>query len=299
MILPYSQVNRFYDIFIPLLRFTNKKTNTLPKKVMESLSTKHDPSAANALRIALWENVWILDEFIKENPKQLNKADLDIVASWKHFRFGDFTLTKLIRGRGIFFSHETPPKVYSVCPLFEPFDQLLPEIPVMVKTTLVPFENVIIFDGLMGSYPVIFGDGLRSMMKDWYADALERGAILTILPELQKTKQELMTQREKTNKSVLKHFKAYSINEGRSERIVNRDNNTAAVLAAFIKEQADEPLSLRDVSLKHVAAFLASNYHKDLKTVKIGLRRFFDFLANTERMDWEFAEQFLMLIESF
>lgn len=70
--------------------------------------------------------------------------------------------------------------------LYSSFEEMLgPYIPTLVKTVLLPFGKEIIADGLIQSYNLTFGSGIRGELKKIYDDAKERGAIITTLLPLQ------------------------------------------------------------------------------------------------------------------
>lgn len=292
------QINHYYDIFNSLLKYVNLKTNTLPKHVMRSMFKSSQPQAENVLRAALWSNAWLLDAYIKDNPHKLNLADLEIVRSWKDFRYGDFTLCKVVRGQGIFSAHDEPRDFYAVYPLFTPFDQLLDEIPIFVKTAIIPYENVLIYDGSIASYAVSFGSGLRKMIQDWYINAKELDNIKTSFrPMLPLSDEMKLSQTQKTNKSVLRYFKKYLKDDGKSEKITNRDSETAQAFATYLSEDVGTRVSLREITKDHLLGYISTREDLD-KATMIGLRRFLEFLANTDRMDWDLAEELLFILRT-
>src|SRR5271166_1976170 len=52
----------------------------------------------------------------------------------------------------------------------------------MVKTTLLPFQGRIVYDGLVTGYNMTFGSGVRRRLNDSYKEAKERFGIVTSLP---------------------------------------------------------------------------------------------------------------------
>jgi hypothetical protein len=53
---------------------------------------------------------------------------------------------------------------------------------VMTEAVLIPFKNKIIYDGLLSSYNVIFGAGIKRSLNDSYRQAKQRLGIVTSLP---------------------------------------------------------------------------------------------------------------------
>ena len=54
--------------------------------------------------------------------------------------------------------------------------------PLLTQTVLLPFKNMIIFDGLISNYRISFGAGIRRRLNDDFKLAKERHGIVTSLP---------------------------------------------------------------------------------------------------------------------
>ena len=57
-----------------------------------------------------------------------------------------------------------------------------PYLPVWTETVLLPFKNMIVYDGLLSSYNISFGSGIRRELNESYKDAKQRQGIVTCLP---------------------------------------------------------------------------------------------------------------------
>lgn len=182
MCLPPAQVDRFYKIWRPLLRFANEELKVVPSLSGDEDKDKINGRLAVKVRDALWKHEKILDKFVTKNPAQLSPDDLMIVESWKHHRHGQFIIFKALKKYAIFISQDEHMEVFAVKCLYNSFDEIFgPHIPKLVETTLLPFGNEIIADGLLPSYNLIFGSGIRAELKAIYDDAKERNAIITTL----------------------------------------------------------------------------------------------------------------------
>ncbi len=295
-ILTGVQVDRFYFIFVRLLIYVNQITKTLPSYVLEKLDRFANPTAEHELRKTLWRNPHLLDGFIQDNPFKIGSEDLDVVAGWKQFRYGDFSVCKVIRGRGVFLSHDDPQEFYSVVPLNDPFKIILPEIPMIVRTALIPYEDLIIYDGSMALYSIRFGPGLRAAAAEWYIEAYERGQIKNNLSNHPLIDTELVAQREKANKSVLRYFKSYLRKKGLSDAIINRDIGTVEKFSDFLARQENLSSYLRDSTMDALQDFLESIAGEISRPFITGLKRFFSFMIDSERIDWELGEEILIIL---
>ena len=123
MPLTSSQVERFYDIWFPLLRFVNREKGVINQKLLASNS--FNPEDAAVVRDALWSDVSLLESFINENDTTLSDADIALVRSWRFKKSGTFIIAKHLKNSSIFVSGENSdnevPDVYSVVGLVSPF----------------------------------------------------------------------------------------------------------------------------------------------------------------------------------
>ena len=84
----------------------------------------------------------------------------------------------------IFLSTSDRPTAYGVLALTETFGELFGSegLPQLVETLLLPFKGKVIYDGLMSSYDVSLGGGIKRSLNNSYRDAKERLGVVTSLP---------------------------------------------------------------------------------------------------------------------
>ena len=104
----------------------------------------------------------LIESFVDENPAHLSDDELDIVRSWRHLVDGKFYVFRELKKYTVFLSTTSPAIAYGVLALSQPFEELIgPYLPVLTQTVLLPFKGVIVYDGLMSSYNISFGPGIR------------------------------------------------------------------------------------------------------------------------------------------
>jgi len=91
-----------------------------------------------------------------------------------------------------------------------------------------------------------------------------------------------LMMREKTNRDVLRAFQKHLRQKGLSEKITARDLGTVEALAAVIPARPVRACQHGDLE-----SFLHQHSRSE---VRLGLKRFFEFLRETGRMDWAEAE---------
>lgn len=146
------------------------------------------------VRDALYANIELLDAFIAENPAQLTPEELAIVQSWKHFVRGDFYVDRFLKKGAILIGSGDPPSVYMVQGLTDSLQDILAgyyKPPVLIKTVLLPFKGQIISDGLLQTYNIFFGGGIRGDLRETYMAAKQNGRIIESLdPKLRSRQQQ-------------------------------------------------------------------------------------------------------------
>lgn len=179
-----EEAKTFYDAWGALLWWVNEQKKLvppLPRRPRPDLPIPAERAAK--VRDALWEDPELLREFTAKNPAGLDRSLIELVASWKHRRRGDYmvwrhyrTHTLLMGGSG---------KGFAVLGLYSTWDEILPQAPpVMVRAVLLPFGDRIVHDGLVASYNIHFGPGIRRDYREMVRDLKVRGGpTRSLLPE--------------------------------------------------------------------------------------------------------------------
>ena len=188
MKLSKEDADLFFKLMWGLQFYINKQRRLLPdvKSVIDYAGLPSESKIQ--VRDALWKNLDLIDAYVKENPDGLPADELDIVGKWKRFVSGTFQIYRLLKKHSIFIGEKD--QVYGVLALHDSLEDIFygRSLPVMVKAVLLPFKGRIVYDGLLRSYNVYFGGGIRSSLHEVYMAAKQNGRIITTLePELEKT----------------------------------------------------------------------------------------------------------------
>jgi hypothetical protein len=157
----------FFKLFLALLAYTNRQ-----RQVVENVATVGDihklgkagTASIMKIRDALYAHSKVLDQFVVENPENFAPEELDIIASWKHRVSGEFYLMRYLKKYAVFMPAKKSDHLYGVLGLYDPIEAVVcgQPLPVLLKTTLLPFKGQIIYDGLVEPYSVLFGKGIRT-----------------------------------------------------------------------------------------------------------------------------------------
>jgi hypothetical protein len=184
MLLTPPNVEQFFRLHRALMFFVNQHLKVIPDNVaspdeFSSLS----PETRLKVRDAFLEHTDLILRFVDENPAHLANDELDMVRSWQHLVHGKFYIFRELAKYTVFLSSAKQPVAYGVLALSQPFEELIgPYLPVLTDTVLLPFKGMIVYDGLMSSYRISFGPGIRRSLNESFKEAKARHGIVTSLP---------------------------------------------------------------------------------------------------------------------
>ena len=172
----------FFRLFIPLLQFTNQKFE-INEYLDEDLRAGHpDSEDLKEISDILWQNTDTIDEFIEANEDLLEAEERSLLESWRHPISGRFILERHL-AKGSIFIDPKDGKVYLVKGLTETWRDMFANTPppILLHTTLIPFDDCIISDGLTSVQNVYFGTEFRNDFKEFYMNAKQSGKIISSL----------------------------------------------------------------------------------------------------------------------
>jgi len=296
MHLTSHEVKRFYSIWFPLLHYVNQHRKLVPSFPKQRNAGNVSPEIALPLREALWEDDSLREKFIADNPANLSPADLALVDRWKHRVSDDFFIFRHLKKYTIFISAASPAQGYGVLGLTSTIEDITgPSLPIYVKAVLLPFDDRIIYDSLLIPYPILFGGGIRSSLKEAYRDIDEREGIITTLPLAPDTGADRRIRVGKSNKKVLTAFQKALGKFGLSPKMVQEHTSNLAKFAdEFLIKQAPARLLL-ELTWRDIEAY--QEWHTGNVNV-VSFKRFVWFMRDTGRMDWDEAERLLVMLKS-
>ncbi len=283
-------VERFYNIWFALLHYVNQQRKLVGDFPAKWNNVSVSPALAVPLRDALWKDDTLREAFIAENPSNLSVDDLALVKSWQHRVVGAFFIFRHLKKYSIFLT-EADERGYGVLGLISSFEEVVgPHMPIYVEAVLLPYEDCIIYDGLLVPYSIYFGSGIRASLANNYRNIQERGGIITKLPY--DDNPNLLSDVRASNKKVLAAFqKALGASGLSPKMILEHSNNLNHYAVEFLLKQSP-PGKLLDISMKTLEAY--QKIHPTLNWVSF--KRFVWFLRDTNRIDWDAAEN---LLDSF
>src|SRR5436305_361585 len=258
MRLPPDQIQRFYRIWFPLLRYANKQlhlTTTFPDDPRPGAISSSD---AVLIRNAMWENDEVRESFIATNPSKLPPADLALVASWQNRVDGSFFIVRHLKKYSVFLSEgpEAQAHAYGVLGLVSSIEDIVgPVVPIYTRAVLLPFEGKIVYDSLLEPFSVSFGPGIRSSINDTYRNIQEREGIITTLEPTRSSPDDVRKDVLARDAKILSAFRKDLARRGFSLTIVDRHvENIEAFAKTFLLPQ-DPPRGLIEMTLPDVQTY--------------------------------------------
>src|SRR6516225_8478708 len=184
MLLTPQDVELFFKLHRALMFFVNQRLQVLPDDVASpDAFSSLSPQVRLKVRNAFLGHAELIQQFVEENPAHLTSDELDIVRSWRQLVHGKFYVFRELKKYTVFLSTTSPAIAYGVLALSQPFEELIvPYLPILTQTVLLPFKGMIVYDGLMSSYNISFGPGIRRSLNESFKEAKARHGIVTSLP---------------------------------------------------------------------------------------------------------------------
>ena len=170
------QGRRFFRLFDPLIAYANSRLDVVePDELADQTPRGFDEQAQAAVAYELWQNLNVIDDFVRENPASLSAGELDIVATWRDGLSGHFMVMLFPDGVVRFMRDETG---FEVCGLSQEVSEMVDELPTFVETTLLPFDDVIVYSEYLSLMPIRYSDAILQLFDESAENALRDGRIV-------------------------------------------------------------------------------------------------------------------------
>jgi hypothetical protein len=181
MLLPPEEVSLFIPLYSSLISFAASRLGGVAG-IFDVETFLHASNEARAkARDKLLNNIALINDFVHTNPYQFPEKELSNLLKLQHFISGKFFIERDLKNYTVFLKDDETPKAYGVLGLTDEIIEMLPyPLPVFVSAVLLPWKGQIICDGLILTYNVILGGGIRKNLKDTYRQAKELGIITSL-----------------------------------------------------------------------------------------------------------------------
>ena len=169
----------FFRLLYSLANSVNRKL-----KIHEGVSFEYgkeieDITVLRDILKRVWEDPSLIDEYLLENGGNHSEEESRIIAGWKGAIHDRFILERHLKNGSIFISYQAE-NVYLVKGLASSWDDLFAAypMPMMLETTLLPFRDIVVTDGIFNLFRIHFGAGIAKDYKDTYMTAKRKGEVM-------------------------------------------------------------------------------------------------------------------------
>ena len=199
MVLNDEQNDIFFDTMDALLYYVNDRFRVVENFELTGASPLDDVKSSLVAR-ALWDNVEIIDDFVRDFANRLPKRCLDLARSWKSALPGFYTLVRYQSGRALLMSEAG---VFSVCGVTYELEDEIGPAPAYVEMVLLPFEDLIVYDGFLQAYDTERTASELQRIQDEFENCCAKGIALTGSEFAKQADAFLAEQRDKELEALL------------------------------------------------------------------------------------------------
>ena len=180
MTLTEIEYKEFLRIHLYLLFYVGQRQKIISTSLTFEKFVNLDLKIKVECRDRLIENDKFIDDYLLLNFHRLTTEQISILTGFKKKITGDFIIYKCLTNFAIFLNTKDN-KFYAVKALGDRFDEFFDRFPVLVKATILPFKDTIIYDGFIKPTGFYFSSGVTTTMNDDYMEAKKQNTILTTI----------------------------------------------------------------------------------------------------------------------
>jgi hypothetical protein len=175
---------RFMSLYTTLLYYAGRERGVLPGGTGMDDFLDAPLELKVMCREVVYEPTPIISAFARVNADVLSDAAKQTLAAWaKHFVKGDFIMLRHVKTHTIMLGTKEPRVAYAVLGLTTDLPEMIPasRLPASVSTVLLPYEGVIVCDGLLTAPNAGVGPEMRRKLGQEYKAIEKAGGLITKL----------------------------------------------------------------------------------------------------------------------
>ena len=183
MLVSADAAARFIKLYVRLLYYAGQQRDVLPPDMSYYEFLAEPWQVKMACRDTIYEPWPLIDEFLATQGDTLSVEELKIVGAWTRYISGTFLVLRHLKKYTIFLHSASPSNAYGVLGLTNDLEEFLPKprLPISVKTVLLPYNGVVVCDGMISVYDIVFGPNMRSGFNEDYKNMKSAGRFFTVL----------------------------------------------------------------------------------------------------------------------
>ncbi len=173
-----AETAEFRRLMGALLRFVRDVLGIRSAEADDELARR---DAASDVLDTLWENRQLIDEFVRLNPEELSREELEAVRLWRHAIAGRFVVTDAEDGLMALVAAGTQerPRLILANLLERKTEDVFRELPCLAELALLPYRGRIVTDGRIKRASSIVMPGGHELIKHRLRLAMKSPPITT------------------------------------------------------------------------------------------------------------------------
>jgi hypothetical protein len=174
----------FASLYILLMYYAGQERRLLPRGMLLDDFKDTGLDVRVACRDAIYEPRPLITRFLDTNRYLLTEEAQTTLASWaRGYVKGSFYVLRHLKQHSIFLAPNAKTKAYGVLGLDDDLDRVIPKeaLPAYVETVLLPYEEVVVCDGLVVAGNIEIGPDIRREMAEEYKKIKQTGKLITKL----------------------------------------------------------------------------------------------------------------------
>jgi hypothetical protein len=180
MTLTKKEYKAFLKTNLELLFFVGQQSKFFDDDINFDQFLELDFSIKCKFRDFLLDNKKLLDDYINTNFDRLSTDEISTLNGFKKTISSKFIIFKCLTKHAIFINTKNN-NFYAVKALGDSFGEFFDSFPVLVKTTILPFNGKIVYDGFIQNTGVHLSSGIKSTLNEYYQLAKKNNQILTTI----------------------------------------------------------------------------------------------------------------------
>lgn len=177
MVLPYRLAIRYFRLFDLLSIYAHRRLHVVSDREFFNGEPPRGISEVGARRTTdeLWNNLGIIDDYVRENPDNLPPEDLERVRRWSYAYTDIVYIAHCKDGKLRFLVGEYAVEVYGMSVDIATY---MPRLPVLAHTTLLPFDDYVVYDQAIEQLPFEPSQEMLKIFEEGMEDAMAAGRII-------------------------------------------------------------------------------------------------------------------------
>ena len=177
MVLPTKLAMRFFRLFDLLCTYAHQRLHVVSDAEFFSGEPPRNISeyGERLTTDELWQNVDIIKDFVRENPNRLSKENLGLVRKWTYAHTDIVYIAVCSDGQARFLVGDY---AVEVCGMSKDIATSLPQLPILARTTLLPFGDYVVYDQMIDELSFDLPTELTEDFEKGLAEAMEAGRVI-------------------------------------------------------------------------------------------------------------------------